>query len=130
MICAIVAAPSPAASPATSSPVWAFGFVNNLMPQPSQLPAQEGRLAAARRSRDRAHRLTKLGQARLEAISYLSPGLTAASGSKSERPALMDEGERPQGLVRFRVIKPWRDLINAVPDAPRKVAGGNSEVTQ
>jgi hypothetical protein len=28
----------------------------------------------------RAHRLTKLGQAGLEAIFYLSPGLTAASG--------------------------------------------------
>jgi len=34
--------------------------------------------------------------------------------------ALMDEAERPQGLVSFTVVKPWRDLINAVPDAPGK----------
>lgn len=117
MICAIVRAPSPAATPATSSPGSASGFVNHLMPQPSQLSAQEGRLAEAA---GRAHRLTKLGQAGREAISYLSPGLTAASGWKSERLALMDEAERPQGLVRFTVVKPWRDLINAVPDAPGK----------
>jgi hypothetical protein len=68
----------------------------------------------------RAHRLTKLGQAGLEAISYLSAGLTAASGWKSERLALMDEAERPQGRVSFTVVKPLRDLINAVPDAPGK----------
>jgi hypothetical protein len=32
----------------------------------------------------------------------------------------MDEAEGPQGLVRFMVVKPLRDLINAVPDAPGK----------
>jgi hypothetical protein len=120
MICAIVAALSPAASQATPSPGSASGFVNNLMPQPSQLSAQAGRLAAAPEAAGWAHRRTKLGQAGREAISYLSPGLTAASGSKSERLALIDDAERPQGLLRSTVVKPLRDLIKAVPDASGK----------
>jgi hypothetical protein len=117
MIGAIVASTVPRGDSGNIVARFGLGFVNHLMPRPSQLSAQEGRLAEAA---GRAHRLTKLGQAGREAISYLSPGLTAASGWKSERLALMDEAERPQGLVRFTVVKPWRDLINAVPDAPGK----------
>src|ERR1035438_1503838 len=50
MIRAIIAALSPAASQATSSPGSASGFVSNLMPQPSQLSAKEDtwRFAAKR----------------------------------------------------------------------------------
>jgi hexosaminidase len=68
----------------------------------------------------RARQLTELGTAGLEAVSYLSSRLTAASGWKTEKLALMDEAEKPEALVRFTVVKPLRDLINAVPDSPKK----------
>jgi hypothetical protein len=34
--------------------------------------------------------------------------------------AILDAAEKPQALVRFTVIKPLRDLVNAVPEAPGK----------
>jgi hypothetical protein len=32
----------------------------------------------------------------------------------------LDEAEKPQALVRFTIIKPLRDLVTAVPEAPNK----------
>jgi hexosaminidase len=66
----------------------------------------------------RAHQLTQLGTTGLEAISYLSSGLPAAAGWKAGKLALLDEADKPQALVRFTVIKPLRDLVNAVSEAP------------
>jgi len=65
----------------------------------------------------RAEQLTKLGTVGIEAISYLSSGLPAAAGWKAENLAVLDEAEKPQALVRFTVIKPLRDLVNAVPES-------------
>jgi hexosaminidase len=68
----------------------------------------------------RAHQLTLLGTTGLEAVSYLSSGLPAAAGWKAEKLAGLDAAEKPQALVRFTVIKPLRDLVGAVPEAPGK----------
>jgi hexosaminidase len=68
----------------------------------------------------RAQQLTELGTTGIEAISYLSSGLPAAGGWKAQKLAVLDEAEKPQALVRFTVIKPLRDLVNAVPEAPTK----------
>jgi hexosaminidase len=68
----------------------------------------------------RAEQLTKLGALGMGAISYLSSGLLAAAGWKAQQLAVLDEAEKPQALVRFTVIKPLRDLVNAVPEAQGK----------
>jgi hexosaminidase len=68
----------------------------------------------------RAQQLTTLGATGLEAVSYLSSGLPAAPGWKAEKLAVLDEIEKPQALVRFTVIEPLRNLVNAVPEAPNK----------
>lgn len=68
----------------------------------------------------RAQQLTALGAIGLEAVSYLSSGVPAAAGWKAEKLAVLDEAEKPQALVRFTVIQPLRDLVNAVPEAPIK----------
>jgi hexosaminidase len=66
----------------------------------------------------RSQQLTELGTVGLEAISHLSSGLPSAADWKAARLAVLDEAEKPQGFVRFTVIKPLRDLVNAVPEAP------------
>jgi hexosaminidase len=68
----------------------------------------------------RAQQLTVLGTIGLEAVSHLSSGLPAAAGWKAQQLALLDEAEKPQALVRFTIIKPLRDLVTAVPEAPNK----------
>ena len=68
----------------------------------------------------RVQQLTVLGTIGLDAVSHLSSGLPAAAGWKAQQLALLDEAEKPQALVRFTVIKPLRDLVSAVPDAPNK----------
>jgi hexosaminidase len=68
----------------------------------------------------RVQQLTVLGAIGLDAVSHLSSGLPAAAGWKAQQLALLDEAEKPQALVRFTVIKPLRDLVSAVPDAPNK----------
>jgi hexosaminidase len=72
------------------------------------------------RTEGRARQLTELGTVGLEAISYLSSGLPAGAGWKAGRLAVIDKAEKPQALVRFTVIKPLRDLVNAVPEATSK----------
>ena len=68
----------------------------------------------------RAQQLTVLGTTGLEVVSYLSSGLPAAPVGKLRNWLCLDEAEKPQALVRFTVIKPLRDLVNAVPEAPNK----------
>src|ERR1035441_8823280 len=82
-----------------------------------QLLAGSPQLAEAR---GRAQQLTELGAAGLEAVSYLSSGLSAAAGWKAQKLAVLNDAEKPQALVRFTVVKPLRDLVNAVPDAPNQ----------
>ena len=66
----------------------------------------------------RVQQLGELGKVGLEAVSFLSSGLPAAAGWKAARLAVLDEAEQPQALVRFTVLKPLRDLVNAVAEAP------------
>jgi len=68
----------------------------------------------------RAHQLAELGTLGLEAISYLSSGLPAGARWKAGKFAVISEAEKPQALVRFTVIKPLRDLVNAVAEAQSK----------
>ena len=68
----------------------------------------------------RAHQLAEMGAAGLEAVSYLSSGLTPVAGWKAQKMAVLAEAAKPQALVRFTVLQPLRDLVNAVPDASRK----------
>jgi hexosaminidase len=68
----------------------------------------------------RAQQLTLLGTMGLETVSYLSSGVPAAPGWKAKQLAILDEAEKPQALVRFTVMKPLRDLINAVPETAEK----------
>jgi hexosaminidase len=70
----------------------------------------------------RAEQLTELGTLGLEAVSFLSSGLTAPVGWKAARLAILDDAEKPQALVRFTVVKPLRDLVQAVPEAPSNQA--------
>src|SRR5580692_11784253 len=79
--------------------------------------ASSPRLAQAQ---PRARQLTELGAMGLEAVSYLSSGQAADAGWKAAKLAVLDDAETPQALVRFTVIKPLRDLVNAVPDAVRQ----------
>jgi hexosaminidase len=65
----------------------------------------------------RAQELADLGTVGLEAVSLLSSGLPAAAGWKAQRLAVLDEAEKPQAFVRFTIIKPLRDLVNAVQEA-------------
>ena len=71
-------------------------------------------------AKPRAEQLTELGTVGLEAVSYLSSGLPPAAGWKAEKLAVLDDADKPQALVRFTVIKPLRDLVNAVPEVPQK----------
>jgi hexosaminidase len=68
-------------------------------------------------AKQRAAQLTELGRVGLEAVSHLSSGLPASTGWKAEKLAVLDDAEKPQALVRFTVVKPLRDLVNAVPEA-------------
>ncbi|PYX19012.1 MAG: hypothetical protein DMG82_26750, partial [Acidobacteria bacterium] len=68
----------------------------------------------------RAPQLAELGTTGIEAVWYLSSGLPAAAGWKTEKLALLDTAEKPQALVRFTVIKPLRDLVNAVSEPTAK----------
>lgn len=87
--------------------------------EPGVLRLMAGSPALAQ-AEGRAEQLTRLGTVGIEAISYLSAGLSAAAGWKAKNLAVVDEAEKPQALVRFTVIQPLRDLVNAVPEAPTK----------
>jgi hexosaminidase len=69
----------------------------------------------------RALQLTELGTVGIEAVSHLSSGLAsglpAPAGWKAQKLAVLDEAEKPQALLRFTVVKPLRDLVNAVAEA-------------
>jgi hexosaminidase len=67
----------------------------------------------------KALQLPELGATGLEAISYLASGLPAAPGWKASKLALLDAAEKPQALVRFTMMKPLRDLVNAVAETSK-----------
>ena len=95
------------------------GFNSWIAAEPAilQLMSASPQLAQAE---PRAPQLAELGTTGIEAVWYLSSGLPAAAGWKTEKLALIDAAEKPQALVRFTVIKPLRDLVNAVSEPTAK----------
>jgi hexosaminidase len=67
-----------------------------------------------------APQLTVLGTIGLEAVSYISSRLPAPAGWKAEKLAVLAEAAKPRAVVQFTVIKPLRDLVQAVPEAPNE----------
>ena len=95
------------------------GFNSWIAAEPAilQLMSASPQLAQAE---PRAPQLAALATTGIEAVWYLSSGLPAAAGWKTEKLALIDAAEKPQALVRFTVIKPLRDLVNAVSEPTAK----------
>jgi len=69
------------------------------------------RLAEAR---PRALELAELGSLGLEVISYLSTNTVPPVGWKTQQLAVLDKAAQPEALVRFTVLKPLHDLVDAV----------------
>ncbi|MBV8631787.1 MAG: hypothetical protein JOZ83_12730 [Silvibacterium sp.] len=61
----------------------------------------------------RAHQLADLGTAGLEAIQYIEKQQAPPAGWLQSKQAALDQAARPAGLVRFTVLDPLRDLVNA-----------------
>jgi hexosaminidase len=78
--------------------------------------------ASANRAQEEslAPQLTVLGTIGLEAVSYISSRLPAPAGWKAEKLAVLGEAAKPRAVVQFTVIKPLRDLVQAVPEAPNE----------
>ncbi|MGC2160855.1 MAG: family 20 glycosylhydrolase [Silvibacterium sp.] len=62
----------------------------------------------------RAQQLADLGTTGQQALNYLSKHEAAPAGWAQARLALIDQAEKPAGLVRFTVLDPLRDLVKAV----------------
>jgi hexosaminidase len=61
----------------------------------------------------RAQQLADLGTAGLEAIQYIEKQQTPPAGWAQSKQAVIDQAVKPAGLVRFTVLEPLRDLVNA-----------------
>jgi hexosaminidase len=62
----------------------------------------------------RAQQLVDLGTTGQQALKYLANHEAAPAGWAQARLALIDQAEKPAGLVRFTVLDPLRDLVKAV----------------
>lgn len=62
----------------------------------------------------RAQQFADLAKIGSEAVKYLSGGNAAPAGWKQSSLAALDAAQKPQGLVRFTVLAPLHDLVNAV----------------
>jgi hexosaminidase len=62
----------------------------------------------------RAQQLGELGSTGLEALNYLTKKQSAPSGWKQNKLALIESAKKPDGMVRFTVLEPLRQLIDAV----------------
>jgi hexosaminidase len=80
-------------------------------------PPAQALMAASPLLRDaepRAQQLVELGTTGQQALSYLDKHQAAPSGWTQEKLALIDQAEKPVGLVRFTMLQPLRDLVKAV----------------
>lgn len=80
-------------------------------PEVMQLLSSSPQLAEAL---PRASQLAEMGTMGLEALSYLSSGVPAPPGWKTQKLALLDDAKKPVALTRFTVLKAMRDLVNEV----------------
>jgi hexosaminidase len=62
----------------------------------------------------RAQQLVDLGTAGQQALAYLDKQEAAPPGWTQTKLSLIDEDEKPVGLVRFTMLQPLRDLVKAV----------------
>jgi hexosaminidase len=67
-----------------------------------------------REAEPRARQLVDLGTTGQQALSYLDKHEAAPSGWTQSKLTLIDEAEKPVGLVRFTMLQPLRDLVKAV----------------
>jgi hexosaminidase len=80
-------------------------------------PQAQTLMAASPLLRDaqpRARQLVDLGTTGQQALSYLDKYQAAPSGWAREKLTLIDQADKPVGLVRFTMLQPLRDLVKAV----------------
>jgi hexosaminidase len=64
----------------------------------------------------RARQLVDLGTTGQQTLSYLDKREAAPSGWAQSKLTLIEQAEKPVGLVRFTMLQPLRDLVKAVPN--------------
>jgi hexosaminidase len=64
---------------------------------------------------ERAQQFAQLADIGSQAVARLAGGNAVPAGWKQSSLAALDAAQKPQGLVRFTVLGPMRDLVNAVP---------------
>jgi hexosaminidase len=82
-------------------------------------PQAETLMAASpllREAEPRARQLVDLGTTGQQALAYLDKQQAAPSGWTQSKLTLIDQAEKPIGLVRFTMLQPLRDLVKAVPN--------------
>jgi hexosaminidase len=62
----------------------------------------------------RAEQFAQLANIGSEAVAHLATGNAATAGWKQNSLAAIDAAQKPSGLVRFTVLDPLRQLVNAV----------------
>jgi hexosaminidase len=80
-------------------------------------PQAQTLMAASPLLRDaepRAQQLVELGTTGQQALAYLDKHEAAPAGWAQTKLALIDQAEKPVGLVRFTMLQPMKDLVKAV----------------
>jgi hexosaminidase len=80
-------------------------------------PQAQTLMAASPLLRDaepRARQLVELGTTGQQALAYLDKHEAAPSGWAQTKLTLIDQAEKPVGLVRFTMLQPMKDLVKAV----------------
>jgi hexosaminidase len=93
----------------TQLAAWFQQWVN-AMPKLQQLMTAPLLVSAA----PRAQQLGDLGSAGLEALGYLEKKQSAPAGWKQSKLSLIENAKQPVGMVRFTVLEPLQELVNAV----------------
>jgi hexosaminidase len=63
---------------------------------------------------ERAQQFAQLAEIGSQAVAHLASASPAPTGWRQGSLATLDAAQKPQGLVRFTVLGPLRDLVNAV----------------
>ena len=80
-------------------------------------PQAQALMAASPLLRDaepRAQQIVELGTTGQQALAYLDKHEAAPSGWAQSKLTLIDQAEKPVGLVRFTMLQPMKDLVKAV----------------
>jgi hexosaminidase len=79
-------------------------------PEAEQLIAGSPLLAEVQ---PRAQQMGELGTTGLQALDYIKKGKAAPADWVQSRMAMLDEAKKPAGLVRFTVLEPIQQLVEA-----------------